>query len=67
MGNLDLFESIISTEEGFEDLISARDRHLNTSLHYIALFDQEDFIEKLIELLEDSSEKKLEQMKDLSE
>ena len=44
-GNTELFKEILATEMGAEDFLKSRDMHGNTCLHYIALFDQEDFID----------------------
>ena len=44
-GNNELFKEILATDTGSEDFIKSRDMHGNTCLHYIALFDQEDFID----------------------
>ena len=46
--NFKLFESILSSNEGFEDFIKSRDAHGNNSMHYVALVDDEDLIEALI-------------------
>ena len=42
--NLPLFKQIITSEAGMIDFIASRDLYNNTSLHYVALFDDEDFI-----------------------
>ena len=42
--NLALFKQIITSESGMVDFIASRDLYNNTSLHYVALFDDEDFI-----------------------
>ena len=44
-GNIELFKEILVTKEGIEDFLDSLDIHGNTCLHYIALFDQEDFID----------------------
>jgi len=36
-------------EKGLQDFIESRDIFQNTSLHYVALFDEEDFIICLME------------------
>ena len=49
---MELFKDILATETGAEDFISSRDLHGNTCLHYIALFDQEDFIDYIFNHLQ---------------
>jgi len=44
-GNIELFKEILVTNEGIEDFLESLDIHGNTCLHYIALLDQEDFID----------------------
>ena len=43
-GNHFLFKQVLQTPTGIEDFTSSRDLYANTSLHYMALFDEEDFI-----------------------
>ena len=42
--NIALFRQIINSEAGMADFIASRDLYNNTCLHYVALFDDEDFI-----------------------
>ena len=46
--NFKLFEQIVGSEQGFDDFVVSRDIHGNTCMHYLALFDDEDFIEAMI-------------------
>jgi len=39
-----LFKQIVASEAGAKDFINSRDLYNNTSLHYVALFDDEEFI-----------------------
>ena len=55
-GNIELFREIMATEEGVSDLVSSRDLHGNTCLHYVALFDQEDFILQLVKQIDQSQQ-----------
>ena len=48
-GNITLFKQILAEEEGLNDFIVSRDLYKNTCLHYIALFDDEDFIISVLE------------------
>ena len=48
-GNLNLFKQIMAQEEGLNDFITSRDLYKNTCLHYVALFDDEDFIISVLE------------------
>ena len=55
-GNIELFKEILATEDGAQDFIKSRDMHGNTCLHYIALFDQEDFIDYIFNHMEVSTQ-----------
>ena len=46
--NFKLFEQIVGSEQGFDDFVVSRDIHGNTCMHYLALFDDEDFIEAMV-------------------
>ena len=48
-GNIALFKQIMAMEEGLDDFICSRDLYKNTCLHYVALFDDEDFIISVLE------------------
>ena len=56
----------MATEIGAEDFLSSRDLHGNTTLHYIALFDQEDFIDAIFLKLS-KKENFAQQLKDMTE
>ena len=53
-GNIKLFKQILAKEEGLNDFITSKDLYNNTSLHYIALFDDEEFIINILEHIERS-------------
>ena len=55
-GNVKLFKQILAQNEGLNDFIASKDLYQNTSLHYIALFDQEDFIINILEHIERSQD-----------
>lgn len=55
-GNLVLFKQIMASEAGTTDFITSRDLYSNTCLHYVALFDDEDFIIQIINLVGKSQE-----------
>ena len=42
----------MATSDGQDDFILSRDRYNNTCLHYVALFDDENFIISLIKMLD---------------
>ena len=46
--NVKLFDQIVGSEQGFQDLLDSRDVHGNTCMHYLALFDDEEFIESVV-------------------
>ena len=48
-GNITLFKQMLAEEEGLNDFIVSRDLYKNTCLHYVALFDDEDFIISVLE------------------
>lgn len=48
-GNITLFKQILAEDEGLNDFIVSRDLYKNTCLHYVALFDDEDFIISVLE------------------
>ena len=50
-GNTELFHNILMTDEGTNDFMSSRDIYDSTCLHYIALFDLEDFLGILFTLM----------------
>ena len=51
-GNSELFREILASDQGTQDFIKSRDLHNNTCLHYIALFDSEDFIDFIFNAME---------------
>ena len=56
VGNVRLLEQILATEEGQSDFVTSRDVHGNSPLHYIALFDQENVIEVVLNQIIQSPE-----------
>lgn len=46
----------MSSEHGLDDFVKSRDLHENTCLHYIALFDNEDFIITLLKSVAESQD-----------
>ena len=46
--NSKLFEAIMQTDNGFDDFVNSRDIHENNAMHYIALMDDEEFLEVII-------------------
>ena len=51
VGNFRLLAQLLETEDGLQDFLLSRDVHLNTCLHYVALFDDEDCIEVVLNLI----------------
>ena len=51
-----MFKQVLKTQSGIDDFTASRDLYANTCLHYLALFDEEDFIISVLEHVAKSQE-----------